>query len=173
MSLQGSPTLVLDVGSRRTEKRVAAASALLAAGAAAFISLNTVPANVSMVASIAIALSAAAVALAGFRNAGWIDGHRRIRRIVWQTDGRWCLIGPALGQVEGILCGDSRVGAGYAWLRWDVQPPQSGPRRVRTVLLAAGDVSEPDLRRLSMRLRIDGALRRPKRAAPPEVTANP
>jgi hypothetical protein len=182
MSLQGSPTLVLDVGNRRAEKRVAAVCALLAA-AAAFISLNTVPANVPMVASIPIALAAAAVALAGFRNAGWIDRRRRIQRIVWQADGRWCLIGagpgpgpgpgPGQGQAEGILHGSSRVGARYAWLRWDVQSPQFGPGAVRRVLLVAGDVSEPDLRRLVMRLRIDGALRPPERSAPPEVTANP
>lgn len=179
MSLQGSPTLVLDVGNRRAEKRVAAVCALLAAAAAAFISLNTVPANVppnlTMMASIAIALAAAAAALAGFRNAGWIDRRRRIQRIVWHADGRWSLIGPGPGQLqaEGILHGDSRVGARYAWLRWDVQPRRFGPSAVRRVLLVAGDVSEPDLRRLVMRLRIDGALPRPGRSVPPEVTANP
>ena len=119
-----------------------------------------------MAASIAIALAAAAMALVGFRNAGWIGRRRRIQRIVWQADGRWCLIEGAGQQVEAVLRGDSRVAAAHAWLHWDVQPPQRGSR---TVLLVPGDVSEPDLRRLAVRLRID----QPGRAAPPAMAPNP
>jgi hypothetical protein len=170
MSLQGSPTLTLEIGSRRTEKRVAAGCVLLAAAAAAFATATMTgkPAgNVSMLASIAIAVVAAVTALAGFRNAGWIGRSHGISRIVWQADGRWRLIDGAQQQVEAILRGDSRVGRGYAWLRWEVEPPRVGWGRLRTVLLAPGDVSEPDLRRLSIRLRIHRAMGPTGRAAQP------
>ena len=156
MSSQGSPTLEFDVGHRRTERLVAGACVLLAAAAAALTgtviaaTTGTVIAIMPLFATIAASFAAAGVAFWGFRNAGWLGRSHRIRRIVWQADDRWFLAGWG-APVEATLRGDSRVGAGAAWLRWDVQAPARGPR---TLLLAPGDVSKPHLRRLATRLRI-------------------
>jgi hypothetical protein len=105
-----------------------------------------------------VSLLAATVTASGFWKAGWLGGRPRLQRIAWQVDGGWLLTDFSGATRHAELRGDSRLGAGCAWLRWDVQPGAGGlPAGTCTLLLVPGDVSAPDLRRLRVRLRIEGA----------------
>jgi hypothetical protein len=105
-----------------------------------------------------VSLLAATVTAGGFWKAGWLGGRLRLRRIAWQVDGGWLLTDFSGATRQAELRGDSRLGAGCAWLRWDVQRGAGWLwARTCTLLLVPGDVSAPDLRRLRVRLRIDGA----------------
>jgi hypothetical protein len=94
----------------------------------------------------------------GFWRAGWIGHQRQIIRIVWQADGRWFLTNARGGTVEAALRADTRISKRAIWLRWDIQLDCPGPWAsipLRSMLLVTGDLPEPDLRRLFVRLRID------------------
>ncbi|HEY4365929.1 MAG TPA: hypothetical protein VGN07_01740 [Steroidobacteraceae bacterium] len=170
MSLQGSPTLELDLGHCRAATALAVGCTVFAA-VAPFLSFlavasaaNVTADNLSLRVTAAISLFAAAIAFVGFNRAGWLGQQRRIRRLVWQADGRWFLSDTDRRQTEVTLRGDSRIGAGYAWLRWDtvssnrIPPRRIGGAVIRTLLLVSGDVSRPELRRLLTRLRIHSPL---------------
>lgn len=152
MSSQGLPTLELDVRSRRMEPAVAVLLTMLAAAAPWLLT--------GLLTSIALALSAIAAVVVplGFWRAGWIGRQRQIIRIVWQADGRWFLTNAHGRTVEAVLRADTRISTKAIWLRWDTK--QDCPRPwastpVRSMLLVLGDLPEPDLRRLFVRLRID------------------
>ena len=140
MSSQGLPRLDIDVGQRRAERWIAVgciASALL------------IPCLVdSWLAGVALALAAAVVLTAGFHRAGWLGGTDRIVRLVWFAEGHWLLLDSAGRAREASLAPDTRTGPGLLWLRWRVADPCS-------LLLLRGDLPAEQLRRLSVRLRID------------------
>lgn len=166
MSLQGSPTLTLDVRTRRTERLWAFSTIwLTAATPALVISSMGIPAAILASAAIAVSL------WMGFRRVGWI-GRGQLARIVWQADGRWVLTFLNGRQFEAVLRPDSRMSTRLIWLRWEI------PRDIRNgwtaslrhwmnpdwmnpicLLLAAGDTSASDFRRLRVRLRTDRGVR--------------
>jgi hypothetical protein len=141
MSLQGSPRMELDVRRRRWERRVA------------WLALIVVPVSPLLVLSGPMAVGCAASALclvaAGLQRAGWIGRRYRIQRFVWTPDDRWQLT-DAKGRVSAAtLRVDSRIGSVFVWLRWNAN-------RTRSMLLVSGDVAAADLRRLIVRLRLEG-----------------
>jgi hypothetical protein len=144
----------LEVAQRRVDRYVAAACVLLTAWAAPAIAMAArLPWQVLPLVSVL----AAAVTAGGFWKAGWLGWRPRLRRIAWQVDGGWLLTDFSGATRHAELRGDSRLGAGCAWLRWDMQPGAGSVwARTCTLLLVPGDVSAPDLRRLQVRLRIDG-----------------
>jgi hypothetical protein len=141
MSLQGSPRLELDVRRRRWEPRVA----WLALVVAPLTSLSMLP---QPAATICAALTPLLVAL-GLWRTGWIGQRERIQRIVWSSQGRWLLEDGQGRSCEGVLRADTRVGGGFVWLRWNAN-------RTRSMLLVSGDMDDDELRRLRMRLRLEG-----------------
>lgn len=148
MSSTSSPIHLRDVHSRRTERWVAVL-ALAAAGLAPFL------AGLPIEATLAYTAASISLAGAGFRRAGWtIRGDRRIVAVTWLADGRWLLTDRRGRIAEGVLRSDSRVGRHLVWLCWDMQGGRHPGRR--SMLLAGSDVSDDELRRLSVRLRIDG-----------------
>lgn len=147
MSSTSSPTLLRDVHSRHTERRVAVL-ALTGGGLTPF--LTALPGVVSVVCALASML----VIWAGFWRAGWVAADHRIVALSWLTDGRWLLTDRRGRTVEGRLRPESRVGCRAVWLHWDVTG-RSDFRR-QSLLLAGGDIPDSDLRRLMVRLRIEG-----------------
>lgn len=154
MSSQGLPTLELDVRSRRAETFAAVLLTILAATVPwLFTGLPTSLAS-------ALSLASAVVVPVGFWRAGWIGRQRKIIRIVWQAGGRWLLTNAHGRTDEAVLRADTRISTRAIWLRWDVQLDRPGTWAsvpLRSMLLAAGDLPEPDLRRLFVRLRVDGS----------------
>lgn len=154
MSLQGSPRLELEVTQRRADRFVAVACVVLTAWAAPAIAMM---ARLPWQLLPLVSVLAATVTAGGFWKAGWLGGRLRLRRIIWQADGGWRLTDISGVTRQAELRGDSRLGAGCAWLCWNLQPGAGWWRgRCSTLLLGPGDVSTPDLRRLRVRLRIDG-----------------
>jgi hypothetical protein len=107
-----------------------------------------VPAVISPTAACAVGLLAALAVAAGFYQAGWLRGARRIERVIWTSEGDWLLIDAAGGKREVRLAADTRIGPGCVWLSWQTSRPC-------TLLLLPCDVAADQLRRLSVRLRID------------------
>ena len=68
------------------------------------------------------------------------------------ADGRWQLRDARHTDVIAELRADSRVGARWLWLRWNAG---SAWRPQPSMLLVHGDLPTADLRRLSVRLRLD------------------
>ena len=160
MSLPGLPRLDIEVRDRRGERRIA----VVASALALCMPWLMVPAISAPIAAGAGLLSAIAV-VAGFHHAGWWRGPRRIERVIWSSDGEWLLIDASGRKREVQLATDTRMGPGCVWLHWQTTRPH-------TLLLLLCDVSADQLRRLSVRLRIDrrsdSAL---PRAAAPRVAA--
>jgi hypothetical protein len=142
MSSRDSPPLSLEVRKRGAERWCAATLVALTVLAVVQTSMQAPLTGVSLT------LVGGAVLGYGMWRAQWF-GSRRLVRIAWLPDGRWQLVDASGVVVEASLRGDSRVGSHYAWLRWDADI-------VRSMLLFRGDLTEADLRRLIVRLRIDG-----------------
>jgi hypothetical protein len=143
MSSRDSPPLNLNVGKRRAEGWCAT---LLIALAVLTVALLTQGAYAA--AGLWLALAGAGPLAYGMRRATWF-GPRRLVRIAWLADGRWELAEGTSAPFEATLRADTRVGSHYVWLRWDTDI-------VRSMLLFHGDLTEADLRRLIVRLRIEG-----------------
>jgi hypothetical protein len=145
MSSTSSPALTIDVRARRAERVVALGVSALAAFAPWLMTELTAGA-----ASVA-AVATGALALWGFRRAGWLGGGRSIARITWTSERRWILEAGSRAS-EATLTSGTRVGRTVLWLQWRTE----GDLR-RTLLLAWGDLPDEELRRLVARLRIEGA----------------
>ena len=115
-----------------------------------FLSMSTFPAAAGLAALTAL------VVATGLARAGWLGGRDRIERIVWSSDGSWLLADAQGRSFEGTLRDDSRVGNHLVWLRWNAS-------RTRSMLLVSGDIATAELRRLVVRLRLEGV--RPVRRA--------
>lgn len=145
MSSQGSPALDLDVHARRAERRVAML-VLMTGVLAPWLLQVTIPTSLLLSASAAIGLSY------GFRQAGWLAGPRRLVRITWLGDRRWFLTDARGLRREATLLPDTRRGPGCVWLRWRlVDAPD-----VHSMLLVRTDLATHELRRLLVRLFVDG-----------------
>lgn len=138
---------------------MAAAGLVLAAAATALVVLQPFQPPVIILMSVA-GMACMALSWLGFRLAGWWYGGRRIVRVHWAgaqgrsgeaaaSGGSWTLIDAAGREWEATLRADTRVGAGWVWLRWNAEG-------VRSMLLIHGDVAPAELRRLGVRLRLAG-----------------
>lgn len=139
MSSTGSPTLAIDVSARRGEHCIVLAATLVVPGVLLLLD-----------GPLAIRLSAAVIVtglvLLGFRYVGW-TGSQRVTRIVCRPEGDWSLYA-ANGQViQTELAASSRLSTHALWLTWN-------ERRLRPLLLLAGDISPTDFRRLRVRLHV-------------------
>lgn len=144
MSSPGSPRLDIQVRERRAERWIAGGSCVLAL----LVPWLIVPAERSLLLALIASLGAAGVVAAGFYRAAWWLGPRRIERVIWDQEGYWFLTDASGRTREVQLAGDTRLGPGCIWLHWQTRRPHS-------VLLMQGDVPADQLRRLSVRLRID------------------
>ena len=147
MSLPSSAILTIDVRARRAERvlGVLASLGLAGAGMLLFPSFSYL--------SVAAFILVTAAAGAGLWLHGWLGGARRLARIARLPDGRWQLRDVRHTDVIAQLRADSRVGARWLWLRWNAE--SAWPRRP-SMLLVHGDLPTADLRRLIVRLRLDG-----------------
>ena len=141
MSSQGSPTLDLDVRSRRIERRIACAAVVAAIVSPWLLHAGPLPLACTSILTGMVVTS-------GFWRAGWIGARHRLARITWLADGRWILLTQAGESVEASLSGATRRGSTFAWLRWEA------PHR-RSMLLVQDDLRPGELRRLLVRLSID------------------
>jgi hypothetical protein len=147
MSSTNSPTLIIDLRSR-VPLRLAVP--VLCAGACAPFLLTS-----PGVAQATLAVGICALVLGiGLWRAGWLGGPRRLVRICWHADGRWLLTDARNRTFEGVLHGDTRVGARYVWLRWAT--PERSRLAHRSLLLIRADMLPAPWRRLIVRLHIDG-----------------
>ena len=145
MSSPGSPTLILDARTRRAERAVATI-ALAAAGVAPWL------ADVHGLQALVYGLCCMGVAALGLYRAGWLGTARRLVGATWTADGRWTLSRHGQDPLDAVLLGDSRCGAGWVWLHWS-----TGRWSRRSMLLVRSDLSSGQLRRLVVRLRLQGA----------------
>ena len=142
MSSQSSPTLILEVHQRRSERRIAIVALFLAALAPSMLFAPV------LAALTGVALAGLLSAL--FLHAGWFGNG--LARVVWAADGTWRLYDRAGAESVGELMRDARAGVGFVWLRWRLPAGSS-----RTLLLLPGDLAAQALRRLVVRLRVDGS----------------
>ncbi len=140
MSSTGLPTLTIDIAARRGERRIAIATLLL-------LPLVILAMDLPPIAAALTALSVTICLAVGFAVIGWIGDSQRLSRIVCQCDGRWLLIDANGRTHEAELSPVSRISSSALWLHW------SG-RRLRPLLLFAGDVAPDAYRRLLVRLRL-------------------
>jgi hypothetical protein len=168
MSLPGSSTpptpaghspLTIDVGGRRTE-RVLGALAVLA------LAIATGLFDLSLPLAILLFLSASTLVIAGLWCHGWLGGAHRLTGVRCLPDGRWMLTEAGFADLPAALSPQSRVGDRWLWLRWDVEAgaraATRGPRR-RSMLLFQGDLAGRDLRRMTVRLRLESVCRQQPR----------
>lgn len=143
---------MIDVRARRAE-RVLGVFALLGLTGAGMLLLppfSFLSAGSFMVVTAAL--------IAGLWLHGWLGGARRLARIAWLPNGQWQLRDARHTDVIAELRADSRFGARWLWLRWNAE--SAWPRRP-SMLLVHGDLPTADLRRLIVRLRLDGCAQPP------------
>jgi hypothetical protein len=155
MSSTSSPTLIIDVRARRAEAVVVSCTLAIAALSPWLLT------SLARAVALSTGLVAFSVLALGFRLAGWLGGKRSIDTVSWVSDGRWFLANRAGAPFEATLRAGTRVGPGLVWLQW--RSSSAGFPLVRTMLLTDRDLPAQDLRRLVVRLRIDGL----GRGAPP------
>ena len=138
--------MTIDVRARSAE-RLLGGLALGAVGvSAALAPLAPIQSGLFLLAAVCIGL--------GLWRQGWLGGERRLTAISWLPDGRWLLSDARHTSIPAELRGDSRVGSRWLWLRWNVDCSLR-PRR-RSLLLLGGDIPNSDLRRLVVRLKLEG-----------------
>ena len=120
-------------------------------------------AGVSFAATLVLSVSAAQAAAVlvgglaaalGLRSQGWLGGAARLTTISWLADGRWLLSDGCHTDSPAQLRADTRIGSRWVWLRWQLPSTPLAPSGRRSMLLLDGDISDPDLRRLIVRLRL-------------------
>jgi hypothetical protein len=140
MSSPGSPTLIIDVGARQTERVIAIGLLVAIASVALLLSHSSV--------QLSILIAGGAVVAAGFRRAGWFGGPRRLTRIVCHPDGHWLLCDRDGRTADASLMRSSRITPAGLWLQWT-----DSASSVRSLLLLPWDMPEAQFRRLTVRLR--------------------
>jgi len=152
MSLPSSATLTptraltLDVRSRRSERRLGALALL---GIAATSMLLPLP----LLSAALFFVVAATVVVLGLWSQGWLDGAHRLTVVSWLSDGRWILSSATRKNIPATLSAESRAGSYWLWLRWHTGAGD------RSMLILTGDVLPMELRRLSVRLRLESVCR--------------
>jgi hypothetical protein len=155
MSLQSSPTLVLELRQRRWDRRCAIA--LLCAVAIAPLALVGSVSWALLLGGSVLALAACAV---GFYRADWM-GPCKLVRVTWQAEGSWALTDTDGNTHIASLRPSSRMSPFAVWLIWTpVDDPRNsttscGFGRSPSVLIGRGDIPANDFRRLLVRLRMD------------------
>ncbi len=151
MSSPGCPTLVLDLRSRRFDRRLVLTLAAIASCA---------PALLVHLCGVAVALGAALLifgtCVLALIRAGWV-GPRSLIRAAWQPEGHWILTEPSGRSVTAALQPSARMSPFAVWLRWTVVEEETTPAcgASPVVLLTRWDLPAHDFRRLLVRLRID------------------
>jgi hypothetical protein len=154
MSSPSSPPSILDLPDRRAERSLARGVIALAV----FVPwLFAAPLLLQGMGSIVLGC----LTYAGVRRSGWVPGPHRIARIAWLTDARWELTTSSGERRYCELHPSTRVGSYAIWLRLRSAEPA---RRDHCFLLTRTDASADAVRRLSVRLRLEGA----KNLAPAE-----
>ncbi|MGH8177119.1 MAG: hypothetical protein ACREV5_12735 [Steroidobacter sp.] len=151
MSSTSSPTLIIDVRARGAERSVVAGTLVLAAFAPWI--LTTPP----PLGAFFLSLVSLLLLTWGFGRCGWLPGRRRIETVSWVADNRWILTDGSGSTSEATLGPGSRVGRRMIWLQW--RPMGAVLGHTHSILLTAFDIPEQDLRRLGVRLRIEGLSR--------------
>jgi hypothetical protein len=136
--------MTIDVRGRRIE-RLLGVVALIAAAVASALLFAPLQAAV-------LSAGAVVVVLGGLWRQGWLGGERRLRSLSWLPDGRWLLADARHPDMPADLLAGSRVGSRWLWLRWSASCSQRPHRR--SMLLVHGDIPAADLRRLTVRLRL-------------------
>jgi hypothetical protein len=147
MSSRNSPTLTLDVRTRRAEA-FAARLALVGGACGALL-----PGSTSWTSLLAAAGCLGVIGF-GLWRAGWIGSRHRIVGLRWLADGRWLLADSRANAFPAELSAGTRLAGNALWLVW-----RTSCGRRRSMLIASGDLSAGQLRALCVRLRI-GALER-------------
>jgi hypothetical protein len=152
MSLPGSETpalsksLTIDVGSRRSERRV---GVLALSGVGCAIALLSLPPAYA----VPLFVLAAVAVIGGLWSQGWLGGAHRVTAVSWLSDGQWLLSSATQKNIPATLSEDSRIGSRWLWLRWHIAGASRA--RHRSLLLLKGDVLPAELRRLCARLRLE------------------
>jgi len=141
-TLTPSRALTLDVRSRRSERRLGALALLGVAAASMLLPLPPLSAALFFVV-------AAAVVGLGLWSQGWLAGAHRLTAVSWLSDGTWTLSSAARKNIPATLSAGSRAGSHWLWLRWHTGAGD------RSMLILTGDVLPRELRRLSVRLRLE------------------
>jgi hypothetical protein len=147
MSLPSSPPLNLDIRSRRTEAHLALGCLILA----------VIGPWLSSGSSLVLACLSALLGLCvyvGLHRAGWLATAQRVARLAWLSDGRWMVSDEAGRSVECELHSSTRVSAYAVWL---CLRSSEAPHRRFSLLLSRIEHGDGDLRRLMVRLQLDGA----------------
>ncbi|MFC4312154.1 hypothetical protein ACFPN2_23940 [Steroidobacter flavus] len=138
-----TPTLLtIDVRSRRSERRL---GVLALGGVAVATWLLPLP----LVSAVLFFVTASAVVLLGLQWQGWLGGADRLTAVSWMSDGSWVLSSAHRKNIPATLGTDTRVGRRWLWLRWHTGQGQ------RSMLLLKGDALPAEIRRLSVRLRLE------------------
>ncbi len=145
MSSTDSPTLHVEIGHRRVERRLTLL--ILSCGCLApflFQPLELLPRAL-------LSTAAGLMLWTVIQPLGWLGGPRRITGIQWSADGAW-LLRQADGQaVEATLHPGTRVWPFGVWLRWREGSSRKGRGRALFVTLTEA----PELRRFAVRLRVE------------------
>jgi hypothetical protein len=146
MSSPNSPPLNLELRAPRLEAWIACVAVIVAALAP----LAFLPG----MAGVACGVLAAGLVYSGFASTHWLAPAHQIARVSWLSDGRW-VVEESTGTVrECELRRGSRVFAHAAWLCLN---PSGSSRKPFHLLLTSFGLRHPsELRRLIVRLRLDG-----------------
>jgi hypothetical protein len=110
-------------------------------------------------AALGIGASAAALTYLGFRRARWIGGYPSVRRLAWESDGRWSVEGADGRKGECELHHSSRVFSKGVWL---CLQSVGDPSVLQRLWVDRRRLRHPaELRSLIVRLRLDQAVTRP------------
>lgn len=150
MSLSCSPAIEVDCRLPRAVPIALSAACLLP-----FLLLSWVFRNPGVTLA---ALAAVPLVLFFFHRTAWL-GAQGLTRASWACDGHWWLTHAGQAAVPARLRSDSRVFSAWLWLKWDT--PQ-GPRQ--TLLLRQG-LQAGMVRRLAVRLRLQGLAPAPEAGA--------
>ena len=146
MSSTSSPALILDARVRRAERLLAVCNIALAAAAPLLCFVYA--GALSGAAVLCTSAFAAALAAWGLRRAGWLGGPQGLTFVQWTSQGDWILTSRSGEERRAQLQRTSRVASFAVWLRWRKAP--------RALLLTSFDLPADDLRRLIVRLRMEG-----------------
>jgi hypothetical protein len=146
MSSPNSPPLNLELRAPRLEAWVA----YVAVTVAALAPLAVLPWMTGVVCGV---LSAGLI-YSGFASTHWLAPAQQIARVSWLADGRWVVEESSGTIMECELRRGSRVFAHAAWLC--LEPSKCSHKALHVLLTSFGLHHPSELRRLILRLRLDG-----------------
>lgn len=150
MSSAGCPFLALD--------RQASVHTALTVACVALAALIPWLLPMSLMGSLAFASVAVAVVLPAAWRAGWVGGRFGTQSAVWDTDGEWRVTVAPSEVHRAVLGSGTRVTSSIVWLHWET--PIGSRQMVLIRWLFVRQLDQEAWRRLLVRLRLQGALRR-------------